>query len=343
MDHSNRTSIPETGIDILLKDTSRLEILVKQKVALLTNRRMLTETHEPSALVLQKKLGKALTCILTPEHGWNGEIAEGLHVKNSYEETLKLPVYSLYGGTFDTHTHTHEFDVLIIDLQDIGLRCYTYAATSAKFIEAQPEKRVIVCDRPNPLGRQVKGPELDSRYKSLLAYLDVPFQHGKTMGELLSIYDVEVISCQSVHAPYQYPWISPSPNLPTWDSVLLYPALVFLEGTNISEGRGTDFPFTYIGAPELDAHKLCNFLNTFQGIEASPLTTTPQSGKLKGELCLGAQISIRDYQSLDALDIGFKIIPFLKETYTLFKWTPMNEGYFIDYLLGTDSFRLQMR
>lgn len=332
--------LPKTGIDILLQEKSLLDGLSQQNVALLTNMCMVTEHGESSASALQKKLGKALSCLLTPEHGWTGQIAEGVHVSHGFEDSLGLPVYSLYGNSLDSDEF--DFDVLVIDLQDIGLRCYTYAATCAKFIETHQGKRVIVCDRPNPLGRQQKGPQLDQKFKSLLAFLNVPFQHGKTIGELLSIYDVDIIPCQPMHHPYQYPWISPSPNLPTWDSVLLYPALVLLEGTNISEGRGTDFPFAYIGASELDAPRLVKFLNSFNGLTAKTFSTIPQSGKLKGKLCNGAQISITNNQSFEALDLGFELIRFMKDNYPHFKWTPMNDGYFIDALLGTDSFRLSL-
>lgn len=332
-------TVPSVGIDFLLKDDDLLTELSHKKVALLTNQMTRTKDNEPSAQAIQKKLGTSLTCVLTPEHGWSGRVAEGVKVEDSFESHFNLPLYSLYGGKKFSEA---DFDVLIIDLQDVGLRCFTYAASCAKFIETLKDQEVIVCDRPNPLGPQVKGSHLDSNFRSLLAYLDVPFQHGQTIGELLSIYDPHVIPCHHNHHPYGYPWQPPSPNLPSWDSVLLYPTLVFLEGTNISEGRGTNLPFTRLGAPGLDRNGLVEFLNEVQGLQAEPIVFTPQSGKLKGQECHGAQLFIIDHLEFEALSTGYALIKFLRENYSPFQWTPMSEGFFIDFLLGTDSFRKEI-
>lgn len=334
-------SLPPSGIDLLLEDEALLSHLSQNRVGFVTNQNALTKDHVLSALALQKKIGKALTCILTPEHGWSGQMAEGVKVTDGFDPSLKLPLYSLYGGA--KALETFDIDTLVIDLQDIGVRCYTYATSCAKLLEAIADVNVIICDRPNPLGPKQKGPLLDPHFRSFVGYLNVPFQHGQTMGELLSSYkNLTVLSCQHDHQPYQYPWVSPSPNLPTWDSVLLYPALVLLEGTNISEGRGTNLPFTCLGAPDLDESQLVDFLNTIKGIQANPLTFKPLSGKLMGRNCRGAHILITDFEHLDAFSMGLKIIEFLKEKYSLFEWTPMEsqkEGFFIDYLLGTDAFR----
>lgn len=340
-------NLPFSGIDFLLENNYLIDKLSQQKVGLLTNQRTLTREGETSADALQKKIGNALTCLLTPEHGWNGQIAEGVKITDGFDAHLKLPIFSLYGGM--KALEEAKFDSLVIDLQDVGLRCFTYAASCAKLIETLSNQEVIVCDRPNPLGPQSKGPLLDPNYRSFLAYLDVPFQHGQTMGELLSIYktqvDLTIIACQHDHQPYHYPWFPPSPNLPSWDSVLLYPALVLLEGTNVSEGRGTSLPFMSLGAPGLDSHLLVDFLNTFPGLQAKPLTFTPHSGKLKGKECHGARLFISDVHVFEAFSMGLKMIRFLKENYPLFQWTRMDfekEGFFIDYLLGTDSFRNEL-
>ncbi len=332
-----RTHPPCSGIDFLLRDLRLLSKLSQQKVAMLSNQRTLTYEAIPSAVALQQILGKALVCLLTPEHGWSGSIAEGIKVPHSFEDSLNIPIYSLYGG--NQGVHEFDFDVLIIDLQDVGLRCYTYAATCTKFIETLKDQEVIVCDRPNPLGSDIKGPALDPQFRSLVAYLDVPFQHGKSMGELLSTYGPQIISHQRIFQPYQDLWTPPSPNLPSWDAVLLYPTLVLLEGTNISEGRGTSFPFTSLGAPDLKADELIDFLNSFKGIKAEPFEFIPQSGKLIGKFCQGARLYVTNHQELEALQLGFELVRFLKETYPRFEWVCTNKGYFIDSLLGTDGFR----
>jgi uncharacterized protein YbbC (DUF1343 family) len=338
-------SLPPTGIDFLLRDENLIEVLSCKKVGIVTNQSALTRNYQPSAYALSAKIGRALTCILTPEHGWSGQIAEGVKVVDGFDPFLKVPILSLYGGK--KAFKEVGVDVLIIDLQDVGLRCYTYSTSCAKLIEAIAEIDVIVCDRPNPLGPQRKGPSLDPVYRSFLGYLDVPFQHGQTIGELLSAFNtirrqhsLTVIPCQHDHRPYYYPWIPPSLNLPSWDSVLLYPALVLLEGTNVSEGRGTSLPFTCLGAPGLNHRELANVINAVQGIRARPLTFTPQSGKHTGVECHGVHLLIVDYQHLDAFSLGLTILAFLRKNYREFEWLRTEEKqYFIDFLVGTDKIR----
>lgn len=352
---------PPLGIDSLLKNETLLKSLSKKNVGLITNQSSLTQDYIPSAYALRKKLGAALKCIFVPEHGWSGLIGEGIGITDGFDPHLELPILSLYGKNkkFVPFIIDNTIDVILIDLQDIGLRCYTYIATCAKFLEACAELplEIIVCDRPNPLGSQQKGPLLDPDFRSLLAYLDVPFQHGQTIGQLLSAFNqtmgkplpLTVLPCQPVHHPYHYPWTPPSPNLPSWESVLLYPALVLLEGINVSEGRGTTLPFTSIGAPGLDHYRLVDFLNVTQSsVRARPITFTPQSGKLKNIECQGAHLLVQDPSSLNALSLGINILRFLKENYASFSWEKMSsssaslqgkERYFIDYLLGTASVR----
>lgn len=352
---------PLLGIDLLLQDEDRLQHLMHKNVGLITNQSCLTKDYFPTANALQKKLGSTLKFILAPEHGWSGLIAEGVGITDGFDPHLNLPILSLYGKNknFKPFLTENNIEVILIDLQDIGLRCYTYSSSCAKFIEACMDLslKIIVCDRPNPLGPLQKGPLLDSTFRSLLAYLDVPFQHGYTMGQLLSNFNttltkplpLTIIPCQPFHHPYHYPWTPPSPNLPSCESVLLYPALVMLEGVNVSEGRGTTFPFTSIGAPGLNHYALVDFLNTSnKGIRARPITFTPQSGKLKDKECQGAQLFVTDLPQLDAYGLGIELLHFLKKNYADFVWTPMisslpsngeEERYFIDYLLGTCSIR----
>lgn len=349
---------PAFGIDHLLKDEMLLRSLSKKNVGFITNQSALTQDSLSVVSVVREKIGPALKCILTPEHGWSGFIAEGIEIGDGFDPYLGLPIFSLYGRSkkFVDFITANAIDVILIDLQDVGLRCYTFAATCAKFFEACAEipLEIIVCDRPNPLGPEKKGPLLEPAYRSLLSYFDVPFQHGQTMGSLLSSFNTSlgekklpltVISCQAFHTPYAYPWIPPSPNLPSWESVLLYPALVLLEGVNISEGRGTTLPFTSFGAPELNAYELVNFLNNLpeSGVRARPLTFTPNSGGFRGRECQGAHLILTDPHLLDSLSLGTHILRFLKEEYLDFKWTTPDEGrkdlYIIDALMGTTSFR----
>jgi uncharacterized protein YbbC (DUF1343 family) len=333
--------LPESGIDLLLEDNKTLEYLSSQRVGMMTHQNALTQTYQVSAHALQEKIGPALKCIFSPEHGWSGQVAEGEKVANGFDSHLNIPIFSLYGASSSQEL---EVDVLIIDLQDVGLRCYTYGATCAQFLDKHSALEVIVCDRHNPLGPRQKGPPLDPAFRSLVGYFDVPFQHGKTLGELIlnhnQNHEIRIVSCQHDHKPYHYPWIPPSPNLPTWEAALLYPALVLLEGTNISEGRGTSFPFTCLGAPDLDQESLFQFLKTQKGIQARPLTFMPQSGKWKGEVCTGAHLLLTDYGHLEAFELGMELVAFLKNTYAPFEWIKdKKQNYFIDLLLGSDGFR----
>jgi len=328
--------------------------LAKRKIGILTNQNVLTQDYKISAYALKEKLGNAIKCILSPEHGWSGFIAEGVKIDHGFDPILELPIFSLYGGNKKSLEFIKEnIDVLLIDLQDVGLRCYTYAATCAKVFEkcVGSDIEIIICDRPNPLGSKVRDPGLEPDYRSLVSYLDVPFQHGQTMGQLLSVHNkahgnlpLTVIPCEPYCQPWESAWVPPSPNLPSWEAVLLYPALVFLEGTNVSEGRGTSLPFTCLGAPGLDSKKFVSFLNQedHQGIRARPLVFTPQSSKFKGKECQGVHLLITDASKLEAFSLGINILHFLKEKYADFKWEKMTnkkEAYFIDYLYGTDSVR----
>ena len=350
-------SRPSTGIDILLNDENLIKSLAKRKIGVITNQSTLTNEYKLIAYALVEKLGPAIKCVLTPEHGWSGFVAEGVKVGHGFDSALGLPILSLYGGEKKAQEFIVEngINTLLIDLQDVGLRCYTYTSTCAKVLEAcaGSPMDIIVCDRPNPLGFEQRGPLLETSYRSLVGYLNVPFQHGQTMGQLLSNHNqglgkkqlsLTVIPCQQDAQPYHYAWVPPSPNLPSWDAALLYPALVLLEGTNVSEGRGTSLPFSCLGAPGLDNEGLVNFLNGIEesGIRARPLAFTPQGSKFAHKECHGAHILITDPSKLEAFSLGIKILHFLKENYGDFKWEKMShkkEAYFIDYLLGTDLVR----
>jgi uncharacterized protein YbbC (DUF1343 family) len=182
--------LPQTGIDNLLGDESLIQSLSQKRCALLTNQSALTQDFIPTVNALLETVGDSLSCILTPEHGWGASAAEGEKVKDGFHPKMGIPIYSLYGGDKAQLAKVlSEIDVLVIDLQDVGLRCYTYAATCANILEklSISQHEVIVCDRPNPLGQKQQGPKPNSDYRSILAYLDVPFQHGQTLGTLLII------------------------------------------------------------------------------------------------------------------------------------------------------------
>jgi len=349
------SNLPYTGIDILLGNKEKIKELKGKRVALLTNQSALTQNFKSSAYALHSLLDSSLAFLFAAEHGWSAFCAAGRDIENAQEPHTKLPIYSLFGSLFEKNLSLlEEVDALIIDVQDVGVRCYTYAATCAKILEHISSKgyalEVILCDRPNPLGQRENGPLLESAYRSLVSYIDVPFQHGKTLGELLkhhnfslaSPVNLSVLSTSSCIHPLQHLWIPPSPGLPDWEAVFLYPGLVLLEGINVSEGRGTSLPFKCIAAPHLDYIGIVTLINSIpdSGIRARPFSFIPQSGKFSGQACQGAQIHILDYQKVDGLLIGVYLLHALSENYPLFEWISSNRGdYWIDRLTGSPRLR----
>lgn len=349
--------LPQTGIDILLKDNAQIQYLKGKKVGILANQSSVTSEFVQSATALHDLLGPSLSCLFAPEHGWSAFCAAGEDIKNAQEPYTNLPVYSLYGPLFKKNLSVLEnIDVLIIDLQDVGVRCYTYVSTCAKLMEYVSLNKLpiefIVCDRPNPLGTHVNGPLFNPEMRSLVSYVDVPFQHGKTMGEVLKKHNstlphavsLSTITGSSTFHPHKHVWVPPSPGLPDWEAVLLYPGLVLLEGTNISEGRGSSLPFKCAAAPNLDDKKVVTYLNEIpdSGIKARSFSFTPQSSKFKGQTCQGVQIHIVDHQKVDGLRSGIHLLHILIQTYPLFQWELFREKYFIDSLTGSPNLRLSL-
>lgn len=351
-----KTYLPWVGIDALLADQARLDSLKRKRVGLIANQASLTAQFIPSAQALHSCLGSSLECLFTLEHGWSAFCAAGEGGGDGFEPHTNLPIYSLYGPLFEKNVNrVQSLDSLIIDVQDVGVRCYTYAASCAKVIEQAAQNQYstefIVCDRPNPLGTAIKGPQWDPAYRSLVSYIDVPFQHGKTLGALLQAHNQTLpntvpltnIPATTAFDPKVHVWIPPSLGLPDWPAVLLYPGLVLLEGTNVSEGRGSTLPFRCVAAPQLDAMKLVEILNAIpqSGIVACPFTFTPTSGKLAGQECQGVQIHVTDEQRLDAFALGVYIVHALFHTYPLFEWVRLkkHEKYWIDAITGSTQLR----
>jgi Uncharacterized protein conserved in bacteria len=212
--------------------------------------------------------GFNLVLILSPEHGFRGNADAGEHVENSVDEKTGIPIYSLYQGKSGKPSDDimNSFDLLIVDIQDVGLRFYTYYASMVRLMDACAEfnKKVLILDRPNPNGHYVDGPILDMKYKSGVGWLPIPIVHGMTLGELAMmvngekwltasrICDVTVIKCKNYthHTLYNLP-ISPSPNLPNMKSIYLYPSVCLFEATPVSLGRGTSLPFQVYGHPNM--------------------------------------------------------------------------------------------
>lgn len=274
-----------------------LPFLTGKRVALLSNHTGIAGDKHTLDLLIEK--GVNVTALFGPEHGFRGTAGAGDHVSDAVDEKTGIPILSLYNGRSNRPSNEamDQFDILIVDLQDVGLRYYTYYITMYRMMDACTDegKIVIVFDRPNPNGYYVDGPVLDMKYKSGVGYLPIPVVHGMTMGELALMINGErwlpdgkqcalrVIPCKNyTHQTYYRLPVPPSPNLQTMLSIYLYPSTCYFEGTPVSLGRGTDKPFLCYGHPD---YKGSNYSFTPHSMPSAP--KPPQQDKL----CYGVDLS----------------------------------------------------
>lgn len=301
--------------------------------------------------------------IFAPEHGFRGSAAAGEKVDDSKDPASGLPVISLYGDNKRPSAEVLEgLQTLIFDIQDVGVRYYTYISTLFYCLEAAKENDLnfVILDRYNPLGRKVEGNLLDENFQSFVGATSLPLRHGMTVGEL-AIWAVktgkiegpepgdglEVIELKNWHGEtcqeISEPWLAPSPNIPSTEATMLYPVTAIFEGTNLSEGRGTTLPFQIVGAPWLNSMVLTLKMRGYElpGVGYRPLNFSPKSSKHQGENCNGIQLFITDPDKVDSLEVGLtlmaEIIKLHPEEFDFFKLD--DNRYFIDLLLGTDSYR----
>lgn len=279
-----------------------------RRVAVLANHTaMVGEEHLIDMLV---RRGVQLVGIFSPEHGFRGGADAGEKVASSVDERTGVPIWSLYDGNTQrpSDEKMEAFDVLLVDMQDVGLRFYTYYISMIRMIDACADfsRRVIVLDRPNPNGMYVDGPLLDMKYKSGVGALPIPVVHGLTMGEIALMAqgegwskrcDVEVVRCDGYthQSRYQIP-IAPSPNLPTQHSIYLYPSTCLFEGTVCSLGRGTDAPFEVYGHPDYRGSEFSFTPRSVAGAKNPPL---------KDQKCYG--VDLRGVEDEAVIAAGFNL------------------------------------
>lgn len=306
--------------------------------------------------------------MFSPQHGFHGDKQDNMIESGDlFDPLLGVPVHSLYGETRRPTKKMYEaIDVLLIDLQDAGARVYTFIYTMAYCMEAakQHGKKVVVLDRPNPVGgRAVEGNLLDSSLRSFVGRYPIPMRHGMTIGELARLFNGYFgIGCDLTVIPMKgwkrtdhfaqtgLPWIAPSPNLPTPASALVYPGQVIFEGTNVSEGRGTTRPFELFGAPFLSPEKMISFLKeeNMPGIVLRPVGFEPTSNKWAGELCRGFQIHINDPDRYAPYGTSLRLLRAILSLHgDRFCWkTPPYEYDYdnlpIDLIIGNTSIRKRM-
>jgi uncharacterized protein YbbC (DUF1343 family) len=323
------------GIDALLATPERY-LGSARRVALLANQASLTTDGRTTLEALRACPEVELVALLTPEHGWSGFEDDATSVPDRRDPTWGLAQHSLYGPRRRPDPAVlASVDAVVVDVQEVGVRCYTYATSLALLLEAAAESgtRVVVCDRPNLLGGRVDGPPLDPAHRSFLGYLDVPFQHGLTIGEVARFHagsalgdgvDLRVVplSGWSRGEGPPSPWVPPSPGLPTLDAVRLYPGLVLLEGCNLSEGRGTPLPFGLLGAPWLEGYALARELGALRipGLRFRPLSFRPVTDTHRGETCHGVQLHVVDADALRPLTAMVSVLTHLHAHHRSFEW-----------------------
>ncbi len=298
-----------SGLDRLL--AHRPHLLRGHRVGLLAHQASVTARLEHAATLLQALRGTRLVRLFAPEHGLWGAAQDHAPIAGARDPVTGLPVVSLYGiRRAPTPAMLRGLDTLVVDLQDVGSRYYTFAWTMALAMRAcaRAGVAVVVLDRPNPLGGvTVEGNVPDPAYVSFVGLYPLPARHGLTLGELARHLDAEHgFGCDLTVVPMRgwrrampweatgLPWVAPSPNMPTPDTARVYPGGCLFEGTNLSEGRGTTRPFEWVGAPYLDAHRFARALNAagLPGVTFRATRFRPTFHKWAGRLCGGVQIHV---------------------------------------------------
>ncbi len=341
----NNTNRVKIGLETL--QTTLPGVLKGAKIGLLAHAASRLPNGEHALTVLQT-LNLNVVRLFGPEHGFFGVAGAGEKVTDSTYQGL--PLVSLYGvRRAPEPEHLRDLDALVFDVQDVGVRAYTYLSTLKACLLRCAEVGVplVLLDRPNPLGRAVYGAGVAAGFESFVSAHDVPFVHGLTLGELATLIardlgteaDLHVVRMENYDGspwPEGLPWRAPSPNLPRLTSAQLYPLTVFLEGTPLSEGRGTDAPFEQFGAPRLDGDALAERLNGVPGLRAKPARFTPVSSKHAGLEVSGVKLS--QTGPFDPLRGARALLGEVRRQQPEFGWLG-DKRPFIDLLAGSDVLR----
>jgi len=338
---------------------SGLDVLVGQNFAPLANRRLGIVCNHTARdrsgrhlIDLCQQSGVCqITAIFAPEHGFRGTFADGKNIADAVDSLTGTPIYSLYGENLQpTAEMLKNVDLLVYDIQDVGVRFYTYISTLTNVMRAAAENHlpIVVLDRPNPIrGDRIEGPMLEPQFRSFVGPHPIPIRYGLTAGELARLINGEhwlgdtlraeltVIKMQNWRRAMWFdetglPWFPPSPNMPTLLTATVYPGFCFMEGTNLSEGRGTDSPFVQFGAPYIDGKKYAHALNALQieGVQFQAVKFTPQNipqvasrPKYEGLACQGVKLIVTDRERFLPIKAAVLCLAKARELYpTDFKW-----------------------
>ena len=343
------------------------------RFGLLMNQASVDSEFRYACDVLAERFPGQLAAIFSPQHGlWGEEQANMIESPDGRYEPLALPVYSLYSQTRQPMPEMlRGLDCIMIDLQDVGTRVYTFAWTIQNCLRACGAAGipVVILDRPNPLGGTIaEGPLLEPAYQSFVGGATIPLRHGLTLGELARLMNdeqkigatLEVVPMSGwrremlwnatedvPYSAFDRQWVAPSPNMPRLTTALLYPGQVLLEGTNVSEGRGTTTPFEVVGAPFIDPHALSARLNAFElpGLAIRPIRFVPTFDKWRGQRCGGVALHVVEPRAVRSVAMTLHILAAIRELWPEdFAWLPPPYEYErekmpIDILFGSPRLR----
>jgi len=314
------------GLERLLRD--RLELVRGLRVGLVCNQATVDHSLRHAADLLHAHPEVRLTTLFGPQHGIRGDVQDNMvETAHAVDRATSLPVYSLYSETREpTAAMLSEVDALVVDLQDVGCRIYTFVYTMANCMRVGRAlgKKVIVCDRPNPIGGEaVEGNRLEPALASFVGQYPIPTRHGMTAGELARLFNEAFgIGCALEVVPMEgwerhhwmddtdAPWVMPSPNMPTLETATVFPGTVHVEGTMMSEGRGTTRPFELVGAPWLDAEEYAAALDALglDGVRFRATVFQPTFQKHAGRSCGGVQIHVVDRAAFEPVLSGVAVV-----------------------------------
>ena len=363
-DHVKKsTQRVELGLESLLEDNAAL--LQGARVGLICNQASVDHNFHHAADLLNKHPHVDLRALFGPQHGIRGDVQDNMiETAHGKDRKTGLPVHSLYSETREpTDEMLRDVDVLVFDMQDVGCRIYTFVYTLANCMRAAARlgKRVVVCDRPNPInGVSVAGNILEPDYASFVGQFPLPTRHGMTVGELARMFndhfsigcDLEIIPMNGWrrelwHDDTDAPWVLPSPNMPTLDSATVFPGTVHFEGTQVSEGRGTTRPFELIGAPYIDPDDYAENLNALnlRGVFFRSCAFQPTFQKQGGVTCGGVQIHVLDRDFFEPVIAGVAMVKIIFDMYpNEFRWKEPPYEYVydknpFDVIAGTNKIR----
>ena len=355
-------NMPEVGLSVLFREG--MGCVEGQSIGLITNQTGIDPQFRSNLTLFAEHPKVQLSALFSPEHGISGGAQAGIQIGSAIGKGGQIPVHSLYGKTRQpTPEMLAGIDVLVYDIQDVGSRFYTYISTLLRAMSAAAANSVdfIVLDRPNPIrGDRVEGNLLQPAFRSFVGETTIPIRHGMTVGELALLckakFDfafssrLQVVSMHGWRRKVWYdqtglPWVPPSPNMPTVETATLYPGTCLIEGTNLSEGRGTTKPFEWIGAPWINPDRWGDTLNNLDlpGVHFRPIQFTPTFSKYAGQECHGVQVHLTDRDQFKPVDVGLHLIATTQQDYPdQFEFLENKGRYFFDLLAGTDELRLRL-